>query len=47
MAAEFMQPGLEQLQPNFDFTDTFEPIQGNQCVGLFVPSLPLPLVQLI
>ena len=34
MGAEFMQPGLGQLQPNFDdFMDTFEPLQGmNQLV---------------
>lgn len=29
MGAEFMQPGLVQLQPNLDdFMDTFEPLQG-------------------
>ena len=26
MGADFMQPGLEQLQPNIDFIDTFEPL---------------------
>lgn len=32
MGADFMQPGLEQLQPNIDFIDTFEqdffPLRG-------------------
>lgn len=26
MGADFMQPGLEQLQPNIDFIDTFDPL---------------------
>jgi hypothetical protein len=31
MGAEFMQPGLVQLQPTLDdFMDTFEPLQGSQ-----------------
>ena len=35
MGAQFMQPGLEQLQPNVDFMDTFEPIHGNFSVLLY------------
>lgn len=30
MVADFIQPGLAQLQPTLDdFMDTFEPLQGN------------------
>lgn len=31
MVADFIQPGLIQLQPNLDdFMDTLEPLQGNE-----------------
>jgi hypothetical protein len=37
MGAEFMQPGLVQLQPTLDdFMDTFEPLQGSQYILLLL-----------
>lgn len=43
MGAQFMQPGLEQLQPNVDFMDTFEPIH-DVISRIQNHNLPLPTV---
>uniref|UniRef100_A0A8C1HWJ5 MLX interacting protein n=1 Tax=Cyprinus carpio carpio TaxID=630221 RepID=A0A8C1HWJ5_CYPCA len=49
--ADMIQPGLIPLQPNLDFMDTFEPLQGTDQAPLLssmpldyrlIPSAPLP-----
>uniref|UniRef100_A0AAQ4NVR9 MLX interacting protein n=1 Tax=Gasterosteus aculeatus aculeatus TaxID=481459 RepID=A0AAQ4NVR9_GASAC len=39
--ADMIQPGLIPLQPNLDFMDSFDPLQGRECVC----SLPFNLCQ--
>uniref|UniRef100_A0AAR2IR84 MLX interacting protein n=1 Tax=Pygocentrus nattereri TaxID=42514 RepID=A0AAR2IR84_PYGNA len=45
--ADMIQPGLIPLQPNLDFMDTFEPLQGNSFLEFLkarvIILIPLPL----